>query len=166
MKTNILWAMIVIHSLFGMCEEHVDGWNAKQYHTYAAPTLAAPKSLLGKLPLQKYQSILDLGCGSGEITAWVAEQNPNAKVLGIDPSHNMISFAQNQYKHIENLSFKVADALTLCMHNNFDFIFSCNAFHLIPEHQQAATFQALKKLAVSDRQSALCIIMAARLQEP
>ena len=53
-------------------------------------------------------SILDIGCGSGELSAWLAERN--FKVHGIDCSQTAIDRAKNQYHEMTNrLTFQVVD---------------------------------------------------------
>jgi 2-polyprenyl-3-methyl-5-hydroxy-6-metoxy-1,4-benzoquinol methylase len=53
-------------------------------------------------------SVLDVGCGSGSITADIA-QRTNGQVVGIDFSEHLIELAQKNYEHIPNLGFEVAN---------------------------------------------------------
>ena len=50
--------------------------------------------------------ILDLGCGTGELSACPAELvGPEGKVIGVDPDKDRIQLAMETHSQIENLSF-------------------------------------------------------------
>ena len=56
--------------------------------------------------LQHGDAILDLGCGTGELSAYVAELvGQQGKVLGVDPDIDRIKVAQESHKGVKNLSF-------------------------------------------------------------
>ncbi|MBS1369532.1 MAG: methyltransferase domain-containing protein [Lentisphaeria bacterium] len=74
------------------------------------------------------QKILDLGCGTGDLTAVLAAKG--ADVLGIDNSAEMIVKAR--YGHPE-LMFAEIDALELPYDEEFDTVFSNSVFHWIPD---------------------------------
>jgi trans-aconitate 2-methyltransferase len=50
--------------------------------------------LISELCLRGDESILDLGCGDGVLTAKLAQLAPRGRVLGIDLSRNMIAAAE------------------------------------------------------------------------
>ena len=55
--------------------------------------------------------ILDLGCGTGELSAYLAELvGPRGKVIGVDPDKERIRVAKESHSHIENLSFTEGSA--------------------------------------------------------
>ncbi|MCL2420991.1 MAG: methyltransferase domain-containing protein [Defluviitaleaceae bacterium] len=74
------------------------------------------------------QSILDLGCGTGELTYELAKKA--GTVIGIDSSQSMIQKAKATYPQIE---FHVMDACKLIWQNHFDVVFSNAVFHWIPD---------------------------------
>ena len=49
--------------------------------------------LIEELELQGHESVLDLGCGDGTLTAQIAELLPTGRVTGIDSSQGMIDTA-------------------------------------------------------------------------
>lgn len=69
--------------------------------------------------------ILDIGCGIGRISFWLAKTG--AKVIGVDIAPNNIAIATKlaKEKGINNLEFKIEDARKLSFTNNtFDWVFS------------------------------------------
>ena len=87
------------------------------------------------------EHILDVGCGTGQLAAQIAESG--ALVLGTDASADMVANAKAAYP---NLSFEVVDGTKLPYNENFDAIFSNATFHWI-ENQPALVeglFNSLK----------------------
>jgi len=74
------------------------------------------------------ERILDLGCGTGHLTAQIAESG--ATVVGIDQSAEMVDAAREQYPDCE---FVCADAREFTVDEPFDAVFSNAALHWIPE---------------------------------
>ena len=74
------------------------------------------------------EHILDLGCGTGHLTAKIAESG--ALVTGVDRSAEMVSAARLAFP---NLKFEVMDARNLAYHEEFDAVFSNAALHWIAE---------------------------------
>jgi len=117
-------------------------WDAtlydKQHHfvsDYGADVLQwlAPKA---------NEHILDVGCGTGQLAAQIAESG--AIVLGTDASADMVANAKATYP---NLNFEVVDGTKLPYQESFDAIFSNATFHWI-EDQNGLTdglFKSLKR---------------------
>ncbi|NER81829.1 MAG: methyltransferase domain-containing protein [Leptolyngbya sp. SIO1D8] len=74
------------------------------------------------------EHILDLGCGTGQLTQAIADRG--ATVIGLDADPAMISTAQQNFPSI---SFSVADAREFSLATPVDAIFSNAVFHWIPE---------------------------------
>ena len=84
--------------------------------------------------------ILDLGCGTGELSAYLAGLvGPEGKVIGVDPDKERIQLARQSHGQINNLSFAVASGASfpeICGSVAFDIIFSNYVLHWISEKQQ------------------------------
>lgn len=90
--------------------------------------------IISELRFRGDETILDLGCGDGALTAQLAEQVPDGLVIGIDASKSMIETAQNFAK--PNLSFRIMDITQLVFSETFDLIFSNAALHWIHDHER------------------------------
>lgn len=99
---------------------------------------------LAQTPLQEYpfignESILDIGCGDGTITAYIAQYAPQGQVIGIDKSPAMIALAQESFacqKH-PHLNFHLQDACSFQFEQSFDLITSFSCLHWIKDQQRA-----------------------------
>jgi trans-aconitate 2-methyltransferase len=87
-------------------------WNPEDYAKNSDAQLQWARSLTQNLNLASYQSILDVGCGDGKITADFAATVPQSRVVGIDSSLEMIAYAQEKYpvSQYPNLTFTCIDA--------------------------------------------------------
>ena len=94
------------------------------------------QEVLALLELSGSERIVDVGCGEGKITAEIASRVQQGSVVGIDPSSDMIRFAQDHFTRA-NLKFEVADARHLSFENEFDLAVSFNALHWIPDQDAA-----------------------------
>jgi trans-aconitate 2-methyltransferase len=112
-------------------------WNAEDYAKNSSAQYQWARELITKLALRGNESVLDIGCGDGKITAQLALAIPNGKVLGIDLSEDMIQLASKIYPSVQypNLSFIRMDATRICLAEQFDIAFSNAALHWIADHQ-------------------------------
>jgi len=93
--------------------------------------------------------ILDLGCGTGELSAYLAELvGPVEKVIGVDPDKKRIQLARKSHSGIKNLSYVEGSAANFpgMGSNVYDIVFSNAALHWIPGKQKAFKnmFESLK----------------------
>jgi trans-aconitate 2-methyltransferase len=117
----------------------VTEWAAKDYAQISGLQKVMADEALALLDLKGSECILDVGCGDGKITAEIASRVPQGSVVGVDPSVEMISFAQNKWgaNHGSSMRFEVADARRLPFKDEFDLVVSFNALHWVPEQEEA-----------------------------
>src|SRR5262245_48731194 len=71
------------------------------------------QALFHRVGLREGQRAVEIGCGSGNIACWVAQQvGPSGSVIGIDISPDQIEVARRQAQqlNLRNIEFQVADA--------------------------------------------------------
>lgn len=112
-------------------------WNADDYAKHSSSQYKWAQELIPKLNLSGNETLLDIGCGDGKITAALAKILPNGCVVGVDNSEDMITLARNAFPPDAhpNLSFQKMDARTLTFQDRFDRVFSNAALHWIIDHR-------------------------------
>lgn len=112
-------------------------WNATDYAKNSSNQYEWAKELIPKLKLNGTESVLDIGCGDGKVTALLATYLPNGRVVGIDSSDEMIATARKTFPHCHNpnLTFLRMDARELTFREQFDVAFSNASLHWIIDHQ-------------------------------
>lgn len=116
-------------------------WDTDRYQTQHSFVWHYGADLVDLLDPQPGEHILDLGCGTGQLTQTLAETG--AIVHGIDADAAMIEVAQAQYPQ---LSFAIADARNFQLERPADSIFSNAALHWVkpPEPAVRAIARALR----------------------
>jgi len=111
-------------------------WNADDYARNSSAQLQWAQELIAKLGLQGGESVLDIGCGDGKISAQLARAAKDGNVLGVDLSQDMIRLASEQFPAAQysNLSFLRMDAADMRLDGSFDVAFSNAALHWVSDH--------------------------------
>jgi len=105
-------------------------WDSKKYEGKHDYVYDYGKSVVALLDPQPHERVLDIGCGTGQLTEYINQQA--WEVVGIDQSDEMIAKARQNYP---SLSFLVADACKMRFDTPFDAIFSNAAFHWISDQE-------------------------------
>ena len=110
-------------------------WNAEDYADHSTAQFTWAREMIGKLNLLGSESVLDIGCGDGKVTALIASSLAGGTVTGIDSSASMIALAQKRFPSslYPNLSFVQADASMLSFADQFELAFSNAALHWVPD---------------------------------
>jgi trans-aconitate methyltransferase len=95
-------------------------------------------SLIELLQPRAGERILDLGCGTGQLTAEIARSG--AEVTGLDYSSDMLEQARRNFPAIP---FVLGDATTFSLAEPFDAVFSNAALHWVRDHD--ATVEAITR---------------------
>lgn len=106
-------------------------WDAQLYDRKHAFVWEHGASLVELLAPEPGERILDLGCGTGHLTARIAEAG--AAVVGLDHSPEMLSQARTAYPQLE---FVQADARDFAFERPFDAVFSNAVLHWIRPAEQ------------------------------
>jgi len=103
-----------------------DSWDSSLYDDRHSFVWRAGASLVEMLRPEAGERILDLGCGTGHLTAKIAESG--ATVVGLDSSTSMIAQARQNFPA---LKFVLSDARSFRFDDPFDAVFSNSALHWI-----------------------------------
>lgn len=107
-------------------------WDAETYDAVSDPQFEWGMEVLGRLELRGDEAVLDAGCGSGRITAELAERLPRGSLIAVDGSEAMIAKAKERLG--ERASYLIADLADLRVEEPVDLIFSTATFHWIADH--------------------------------
>lgn len=110
------------------------------------------------IPLAHQKRILELGCGTGDVLAYL---NPKFG-LGIDISENMIAIAKKKHRTLKNLRFETCAGETLTTKEKFDIILMPDVIEHLADVRQ--TFARLARIA--DRKTKIIVTMINPLWEP
>lgn len=99
--------------------------------------LKAGRALIDALAVKPGESVLELGCGTGILTEYLAERvGRDGEVLGLDPMALRISMAQQRAR--PNLRFQIGSAYQLARFpdGSFDAILLNGGLHKLPDKQE------------------------------
>jgi len=106
-------------------------WDAGLYDEKHSFVWKLAAGVLELLDAKSGERILDLGCGTGHLTAKISEAD--AQVVGVDRSPEMIHQARLNYP---SLRFEVMDAREIVLDGIFDAVFSNATLHWIREPER------------------------------
>jgi len=111
----------------------VDTWSPGQYQRFAAERAAPFHDLLALVRPVPGGRVVDLGCGSGELTAELHRRVGAAETLGLDSSPAMLERAAEAGLAGDGLRFAKGDIGEL-REGGWDVVFSNAALHWLPDH--------------------------------
>ena len=105
-----------------------DRWDTSLYDGRHSFVWKQSADLIDLLDPKPGDRVLDLGCGTGHLTAQLAERG--VSVIGLDASPSMVAQARQNFP---KLKFVLADARELRFDEPFDAVFSNAALHWMPD---------------------------------
>ena len=111
-------------------------WNPDLYHKFQAERSAPFYDLLALVDVRPNLKVIDLGCGSGELTRQLADRLPNSDVTGLDSSPQMLDKAASFAR--PGLVFQQGDQSTLT--GDWDLIFSNAALQWSKDHAELVPY--------------------------
>lgn len=109
-----------------------DSWNPAQYDRFKQERQQPFFDLLAMVDPRRGMHVLDLGCGTGELTGLLHERLDSAHTLGIDRSPSMLERAA--VHATSDLAFEQRDIDRELPPAAYDLIVSNAALHWVPDH--------------------------------
>src|SRR5262245_3543449 len=110
-----------------------DTWKPEQYTRFQNERSQPFFDLMALVEPKPSMRVIDLGCGTGELTRLLHDRLQASSTLGIDSSGAMLAksgaFADN------GLRFEQGDIGDFTADHAFDLIFSNAALHWLPKHE-------------------------------
>jgi trans-aconitate 2-methyltransferase len=134
-------------------------WSAAQYVKFEEERTRPVRDLVARIPIAEVLSAADIGCGPGNSTEILRERYPQARIIGLDSSSDMIEAAR---KRIPDIAFEVADIRGWRPKEPLDVILANAVLQWVPDHE--VRFPAL--MAKLGPRGALAVQMPDNLDEP
>ena len=106
-------------------------WDPDRYLTYADERGRPFVELLARVGAESPRSVVDLGCGPGNLTALLVDRWPDASVAGVDSSPEMIATARRADQRI---AFDVGDLREWEPAEQVDVLVSNATLQWVPGH--------------------------------
>jgi len=106
-------------------------WDPDQYLKFHGPRIRPALDLLGRIELEGPSEVYDLGCGPGNVTGFIQSKWPEATVIGIDSSTEMLTQARDKHP---KLAWRQADLNTWAPERPADLLYSNAVFQWLESH--------------------------------
>ncbi|MGI4829899.1 MAG: class I SAM-dependent methyltransferase [Janthinobacterium lividum] len=90
--------------------------------------------------------VLDLGAGTGLLSAFVRKRFPNAHLHLVDFSEAMLSKAKDRFAEDPHVSFAIADYSTTKMDGSYDAVISALSIHHLSDESKREIFSIIAGL--------------------
>ena len=108
-------------------------WDPAQYLKFAGPRLRPAIDLLQRIDIESSATVYDLGAGAGNVTRLIAARWPQARIIGVDGSAEMLAKAAAENPQIE---WHQADLATWRPQQPAELIYSNAALHWLDGHER------------------------------
>jgi tRNA (cmo5U34)-methyltransferase len=89
--------------------------------------------------------VLDLGCGTGNISKELKKRFPQAHITCVDLAENMIKMTKSKMASYNDIEFITADFRDLDFHKEYDAVISSLALHHMQPDEQKTFYHRINK---------------------
>ncbi len=111
----------------------LDGWNPDQYHRFRSERRQPFDDLLALCHPVPHGRIVDLGCGTGDLTAILHAHLQADETVGVDSSEAMMARATADHAGVAGLSFAPGDISTW-LGEDLDLVFANASLQWVDDH--------------------------------
>ena len=115
----------------------MSAWNPEQYERFKTERAQPFHDLVALIERRPRMRVVDLGCGTGELTRQLHDHLSAEETVGIDNSETML-LKSNAFES-EMLRFEKGDIEAYVTDRPYHLIFSNAALHWIPDHERLFT---------------------------
>ena len=108
-------------------------WDPAQYLKFAGERLRPAVDLLARIALEAPATVVDLGCGAGNLAPLIAARWPAAQLIGVDSSPDMLAKARADHPRVQ---FVRADIGAWRPAQPIDVLYSNAALHWVEGHER------------------------------
>lgn len=114
-----------------MSVDPANGWSADQYLRFVDQRTRAARDLLAQVPGLAHPAVVDIGCGPGNSTELLLARFPDARVIGLDSSPDMLRQARER---LPGVSFEQGDVTTFTPAADVGLLFANAVMQWVPDH--------------------------------
>jgi trans-aconitate 2-methyltransferase len=111
-------------------------WDPAVYRRFGAERSRPFADLVARVGAERPRAVVDLGCGTGDLTATLADRWPDARITGIDSSAEMIARAIGLGGAVD---YRVGDVRDWRPGPDTDVVLSNAALQWVPGHEELLT---------------------------
>jgi trans-aconitate 2-methyltransferase len=115
----------------------MSNWNPEQYERFRKERAQPFHDLLALIEHRPRMQIVDLGCGTGELTRELHQHLGAEETIGIDNSETMLLRSGGLQSEV--LRFEKGDIEAYVTDRPYDLVFSNAALHWLPDHERLFT---------------------------
>ncbi len=108
-------------------------WSATDYRRFEDERTRPARDLLAQVATEPVRAAVDLGCGPGNSTELLRARFPDAQLLGIDSSPDMVAAARQR---LPGVRFETADIAAWDDPGRYDLVFANAVLQWLPDHSR------------------------------
>jgi trans-aconitate 2-methyltransferase len=111
----------------------IDGWNPDQYERFRSERQQPFDDLLALCHPVPEGRVVDLGCGTGDLTKVLHGDMAASTTVGIDSSESMLARATSAHGAVPGLTFELGD-ITSWLGQDLDLVFANASLQWVDDH--------------------------------